>query len=149
MTRKSDMFLIASVLDMVSKDRRKAVLNQKDKYGQTPLFKAISGRYLTFGGHKNVGATNKFRYLADLFLLCNADVNVADNLGYTILDRLAEKEERDSLMVQCLLKNNGTYNKFFDPDELSDLKKKLKGENKRYNHVVVKKKKHKNLPHFK
>lgn len=146
--RKSDIVLIQTALGALSKEDREQALSLKDREGKTPFSKAVE-RYISEGGRTYPGRTDQFRYLTDILLTNGSDLNSADTMGYTVLDRLAEKEERDSLMVQYLLKNGGTYNKFFDADEIYDLKRKLKGEHVKYKHVLIKKPKSQIPPHFK
>ena len=146
--KKSDIVLIQAVLGNLSEEKREQALSLKDWEGKTPFSKAVE-HYISEGGRTYPGRTDQFRYLADILLTNGSDLNSTDSMGYTVLDRLAEKEERDSLMVQYLLKNGGVYNKFFDADEIYDLKRKLKGEHVRYRHVLIKKPKLQVPPHFK
>lgn len=67
-----------------------------DAKGRAPLHLAIEG--------KNMG-------MLDLLLDGGADPDLTDDRGWTVLDRLAEKGDRDSPVVQRLIVAGGQYHK--------------------------------------
>jgi ankyrin repeat protein len=75
---------------------RKADPNALDAQGKAPLHLAIE--------HKNLE-------MIDLLLDLGADPDLTDARGWTVLDRLAEKNDRDSPVVQRLIVGGGQYNK--------------------------------------
>lgn len=76
--------------------RKKANPDARDKSGKAPLHIAII--------EKNVA-------LLDRLLDSGADPDLTDKLGWTVLDRLAEKGDRDSSIVQRLIVAGGQYKK--------------------------------------
>lgn len=76
--------------------RKKAALNVQDKQGRAPLHIAIEA--------KNLAAL-------DHLLDAGADPDLTDARGWTVLDRLAEKGDRDSPVVQRLIVAAGQYKK--------------------------------------
>src|SRR5690606_5537801 len=75
---------------------KKADPNLLDDKGKAPLHLAIE--------HKNLE-------MIDLLLDMGADPDLTDARGWTVLDRLAEKNDRDSPVVQRLIVGGGQYNK--------------------------------------
>ena len=75
---------------------KKADPNLLDDKRKAPLHLAIE--------HKNLE-------MIDLLLDMGADPDLTDARGWTVLDRLAEKNDRDSPVVQRLIVGGGQYNK--------------------------------------
>ena len=76
--------------------KHKANLDQRDHQGNAPLHIAIADRNLE---------------LLDRLLDHGADPDLTDERGWTTLDRLAEKKDRESPIVQRLIVAGGQYNK--------------------------------------
>lgn len=74
----------------------KANLNARDAQGNAPLHVAIDARNLE---------------MLDRLLDHGADPDLVDARGWTLLDRLAERKDRDSPVVQRLIVAGGQYNK--------------------------------------
>ncbi len=74
----------------------KADINRRAANGVAPLHIAIHLRHLE---------------LLDLLLDLGAEPDLTDARGWTVLDRLAEKKDRDSPIVQRLIVAGGQYNK--------------------------------------
>jgi len=75
---------------------KKADPNVPDTKGKAPLHLAIEQKNLE---------------MIDLLLDLGADPDLTDARGWTVLDRLAEKNDRDSPVVQRLIVGGGQYNK--------------------------------------
>ena len=75
---------------------KKADPNKTDDKGKAPLHLAIEQKNLA---------------MIDLLLDLGADPDLTDDRGWTVLDRLAEKSDRDSPVVQRLIVGGGQYNK--------------------------------------
>ncbi len=102
-------------------------LDQKDRNGRTALFAACIAASKYEKSHE--GEESKFhRYMVDMLLRAGADPNQKDRYGYTILDRLAERGDRDSLLVQRLTKSGAGHNKLYSPEELKNLKSMVNGD---------------------
>jgi ankyrin repeat protein len=71
-------------------------LDARDHKGKAALHLAVEARRLDF---------------VDRLLDLGADPDLTDDLGWTLLDRLAERGERDSPVVQRLIVAGGQYNK--------------------------------------
>jgi ankyrin repeat protein len=76
--------------------RKKANPDARDKSGRAPLHVAVI--------EKNV-------VLLDRLLDSGADPDLTDKLGWTVLDRLAERGDRESPVVQRLIVAGGQYKK--------------------------------------
>lgn len=76
--------------------KHQADLNRPDRRGVAPLQLAVDMKRLD---------------LVDRLLDLGADPDLTDDRGWTLLDRLAEKKDRDSPIVQRLIVAAGQYNK--------------------------------------
>ena len=81
-------------IDFLAKN--KANLDHRDHQGNAPL---------------NIAITSRNIELLDRLLDHGADPDLTDARGWTALDRLAEKKDRDSPVVQRLIVAGGQYNK--------------------------------------
>lgn len=85
---------LPAFIDFLAK--HKANIDQRDQQGNAPLHIAITARNIE---------------LLDRLLDHGADPDLTDARGWTALDRLAEKKDRDSPVVQRLIVAGGQYNK--------------------------------------
>jgi len=122
---EAGMNLLSTVLPYLKKLGAKAI-NQQDDQGRSAIYLAA-----VYGEKDGKGQSEEskkiFRYMVDILIEAGADVNTPDVAGYTILDRLAERDERDSLLVQRLLKSGAQYDKFYSPEEMAEHRAMLKG----------------------
>jgi len=104
----------------------KKLVNIKDSEDKTPLFMAAVDGLLYARGR--LKPTKVHNHLVDFLLDHGANPNCQDWRGFTPLDRLAELADRESMVVQRLLKSGAEYNKMMDTEEVADLKANVRGK---------------------
>jgi ankyrin repeat protein len=134
-------------LDVILKSLKpRELINQFDEEEKTALFTAAVDAFLEVQEKRETsGKTVKdILDIVDIFLDYGANPSSPDWRGYTALDRLAEKGDRESLVVQRLIKAGGKYRKMFSLDELQEHNRKLApipkqaDENQPHEHVKFK-----------
>jgi ankyrin repeat protein len=97
---------------------KKSKLNIRDNAGKAPLHYAIERKSVE---------------MLDRLLDAGADPDMTDERGWTILDRLAEKSDRESPVVQRLIVAGGQYNKMLplNPDQMRQKKSQASHLDKR------------------
>lgn len=122
---KDDLRLADHLLRAAKAKENGASVDMPDADGRSALFVAAVLASDDIRFDTDPRSVQDILAVVDIMIDHGANPSAPDWRGFTPLDRLAERGDRDSLIVHRLIKAGGRYRKMYSLDELADHKGKI------------------------